>query len=120
MELETAVQRLGALAQPRRLAVFRLLVKAGPDGLPAGEIARALGIAPNTLSAQLNLLSQAGLLLQRRDGRSLIYSAAFDTMAELLVFLTEDCCQGHVDVCTPLLDAVGTSSCCPTPAETAS
>lgn len=113
MEIETAVDRLSALAQTSRLAVFRLLVKAGPDGLPAGEIARALDIAPNTLSAQLNQLSRAGLVRQRREGRSLIYSVAFETMSDLLLYLMEDCCQGHTDICTPVVEAAARGACCP-------
>jgi ArsR family transcriptional regulator len=113
MEIDIAVRRLAALAQPSRLAVFRLLVKAGPDGLPAGEIARALKTAPNTLSAQLSQLSQAGLVRQRREGRSLIYSVEFETMSDLLLFLMEDCCQGHADVCTPLVEAATRGLCCP-------
>jgi DNA-binding transcriptional ArsR family regulator len=102
MELETAVRRLAALAQESRLAVFRLLVKAGPEGVPAGEIARSLGIAPNTLSAQLGILSNAGLVVGRRAGRSIIYAADFDRMSELLLHLVEDCCQGRPEVCAPL------------------
>lgn len=113
MESDIAVRRLAALAQPSRLAVFRLLVKAGPDGRPAGEIARALEIAPNTLSAQLNLLAQAGLVRQRRKGRSLIYSVAFETMSALLVYLMEDCCQGHAEICTPVIEAATRGACCP-------
>ena len=115
MEPETAVRRLAALAQPSRLAVFRLLVKAGPDGMAAGEIARALDIAPNTLSAQLNLLSQAGLVRQRRDGRSLIYSVDAGHMADLLVYLMEDCCQGRAELCGPVIDAAARGACCPAP-----
>lgn len=115
MESDLAVQRLSALAQSNRLEVFRLLVKAGPDGLPAGEIARTLSIAPNTLSAQLNLLSGAGLVKNRRDGRSLIYSAEFDSMADLLVYLMEDCCQGNRAVCAPIVEAVSRGECCDTP-----
>ncbi|WP_203291744.1 ArsR/SmtB family transcription factor [Maricaulis parjimensis] len=112
MESDLAVRRLAALAQSNRLEVFRLLVKAGPDGIPAGEISRTLSIAPNTLSAQLNLLSSAGLVKNRREGRSLIYSAEFESMADLLVYLMEDCCQGHQDVCQPIIAAVSRGDCC--------
>ncbi|WP_300544678.1 metalloregulator ArsR/SmtB family transcription factor [Maricaulis sp.] len=114
MESETAVRRLAALAQSSRLSVFRLLVKAGHEGLPAGEIARSLAIAPNTLSAQLNLLAQAGLVTNRREGRSLIYSAQFEQMAELLVYLMDDCCHGHADVCGPIVEAAARGECCDT------
>ena len=110
MKTEDAIQSLSALAQPSRLDIFRLLVKAGPDGLAAGTIARRLQIAPNTLSAQLAILAQAGLLGSRREGRSIIYSADFSAMARLLVFLTDDCCGGRPEVCAPLFDL--TRSCC--------
>jgi DNA-binding transcriptional ArsR family regulator len=112
MELEPAVKRLSALAQEGRLAVFRLLVGAGRDGLPAGEIARRLGVPPNTLSAQLNVLSNAGLATSRREGRSVIYAADYDGMGALLVYLTEDCCQGRPEVCAPLAQAAARAACC--------
>ncbi len=112
MVSELAVRRLAALAQSNRLEVFRLLVKAGPDGIPAGEISRTLSIAPNTLSAQLSLLSAAGLVKNRREGRSLIYSVEFESMADLLVYLMEDCCQGNQAVCAPILAAASQGDCC--------
>jgi DNA-binding transcriptional ArsR family regulator len=111
METQTALAGLSALAQEGRLAVFRLLVKAGPDGLAAGEIARKTDTAPNTLSAQLLLLANAGLVRARRDGRSIIYSADYDRMSALLLFLTEDCCGGRAEICAPLMQTV--SRCCP-------
>ena len=110
METTDAVKRLSALAQEARLAVFRLLVKAGPEGLAAGEIARTLETAPNTNSAQLLILSNAGLIRARRDGRSIIYSVDFSAMRDLLIFLTEDCCGGRAEICAPL--AAVASSCC--------
>lgn len=113
MEIDLAVRRLSALAQPGRLSVFRLLVRAGREGLPAGEIARALDVAPNTLSAQLTLLANAGLVASRREGRSIVYSAAFDQMGELLVYLVEDCCQGDAGVCNPLAEATRRGTCAP-------
>jgi DNA-binding transcriptional ArsR family regulator len=112
MESNTAIRRLSALAQESRLAVFRLLVKAGPDGVPAGEIARTLEITPNTLSAQLTVLSNAGLVTSRRDGRSIIYAAGYDSMSELLVYLMEDCCQGRPEVCAPLAAVASRAACC--------
>jgi DNA-binding transcriptional ArsR family regulator len=112
METTDAVKRLSALAQEARLEVFRLLVKAGPDGLAAGEIARTLQTAPNTASAQLLVLSNAGLIRARRDGRSIIYSVDFDAMSALLIFLTEDCCGGRAEICAPLA-AAATSFCNP-------
>src|SRR5579862_3098341 len=101
MESADAVKRLSALAQESRLAVFRLLVKAGHGGLAAGEIARTLDITPNTLSTQLSVLANAGLVTGRRDGRSIIYAADYDTMGELLLYLMEDCCQGRAEICVP-------------------
>lgn len=115
MESEIAIRRLSALAQSSRLAVFRLLVRAGRDGLAAGEIARALSVAPNTLSAQLGVLANAGLVRSRRDGRSIVYTADFSHMSELLVYLMEDCCQGDLQICSPILDAAAPGACRPTP-----
>lgn len=94
MEKDAAVQALGALAQDARLDVFRLLVRAGPEGMAAGAIAKELKIAPATLSFHLKELTNAGMLLRRRDGRSLIYSPDFGSMNALLAFLMENCCQG--------------------------
>jgi ArsR family transcriptional regulator len=118
MQMTDAIRRLSALAQDSRLAVFRLLMKAGPGGLAAGEVARRLEIAPNTLSAQLLVLSNAGLVRARRDGRSIIYSVDFEAMSGLLLFLTEDCCGGRAEVCAPLMKTV--ASCCPPPKRRAS
>src|SRR5690242_1632838 len=110
MDMQDAVKRLSALAQDSRLEVFRLLVKAGPDGMAAGAIARKLKTAANTMSAQLLVLSNAGLIRARRDGRSIIYSIDFAAMSDLLVFLTEDCCGGRAEVCAPL--AAVAKRCC--------
>jgi DNA-binding transcriptional ArsR family regulator len=111
MEMNDALRRLSALSQQSRLEVFRLLVKAGKQGLAAGEIARRLETAPNTLSAQLLILSNAGLVSARRDGRSIIYCADFDAMGDLLLYLTEDCCGGKPEICAPLARTV--NACCP-------
>jgi len=94
MEKTDAVSALAALAQDNRLDVFRLLVQAGPAGMPAGAIAEALDLAPNTLTFHFDRLRTAGLVTVRRDGRSMIYAAQFDTMNALLGFLTENCCGG--------------------------
>ena len=106
METTDAVAALGALAQDNRLDVFRLLVQAGPEGMAAGDIAERLKISPPTLSFHLAQLRQAGLLAMRRDGRSLIYSADYDGMNELMGFLTENCCGGAagcaVPACAPI------------------
>lgn len=110
MEIDTAVSSLSALAHEGRLSAFRLLVQAGAAGLPAGEVARRLGVLPNTLSSSLSILSHAGLIRSRRDGRSIIYSANYDAMRELLAFLMEDCCGGSPEICAPLLAIA--SQCC--------
>jgi DNA-binding transcriptional ArsR family regulator len=99
MEKTDAVAALAALAQDNRLDAFRLLVEAGPEGMPAGAIAEALGLAPNTLTFHFDRLRMAGLVTVRRDGRSMIYAAQFDRMNALLAFLTENCCGGVS--CTP-------------------
>lgn len=112
MDTLSAVAVLAALAHTGRLSVFRELVQAGPDGIAAGEIARRLGIAPNTLSAGLTVLAHSGLVVSRRSGRSIIYSAAFDRMSALLGFLVQDCCNGRPEVCVPLA-AVAGSACAP-------
>lgn len=98
METKDAVTVLSALAQEARLEVFRALVQAGPDGMPAGSIAKALGIPAATLSFHLKELKNASVVKCRREGRSLIYSPNFDSMTELLGFLTENCCQGQGSV----------------------
>ncbi len=112
MDSILAARRLSALAHEGRLAVFRLLVKAGPDGIAAGAIAETLELPQNTLSAQLAVLANAGLLNNRRDGRSIIYSAAYDGMTELLAYLMEDCCQGRPEVCAPLGEIANRAACC--------
>ena len=94
MEKTNAVTALAALAQDNRLDVFRLLVQAGPEGMPAGAVAEALDLAPNTLTFHFDRLRIAGLVNVRREGRSMIYAAQFDTMNTLLGFLTENCCGG--------------------------
>ena len=94
MEKTDAVAALAALAQDNRLDVFRLLVQAGADGLPAGEIANTLGLAPNTLSFHFDRLRQAGLVTVKRQGRSMIYAARYDGMNALIGYLTENCCRG--------------------------
>jgi ArsR family transcriptional regulator, arsenate/arsenite/antimonite-responsive transcriptional repressor len=99
MEKSNAVAALAALAQDNRLDVYRLLVQAGPDGLPAGQVAAALKLAPNTLTFHFDRLRGAGLVSVRRDGRSMIYAARFDTMNALLAYLTENCCKGAPETC---------------------
>lgn len=116
MESEDAIENLSALAHPGRLAVFRLLVQAGPDGQAAGDIARALGAPAATMSTQLAILARAGLIRSRRESRSIIYSADYAAISGLIGFLMRDCCQGRPEVCEPLLAA---AACCPPVKETA-
>ncbi|CAN7619504.1 metalloregulator ArsR/SmtB family transcription factor [Caballeronia sp. LjRoot34] len=94
MKSETVVRALGALAHESRLAIFRALVVAGPEGLAAGEIAQQLGVSPSGLSFHLKDLSHAGLVDARQDGRFIFYSANFDTTSGLIGFLTKNCCEG--------------------------
>src|SRR6476646_499160 len=107
MEKIDAVAALAALAQDNRLDVFRLLVQAGPEGMPAGQVAEALDLAPNTLTFHFDRLRVAGLVTVRREGRSMIYAARFETMNALLGFRTESCCQvaaakGAPTACNPV------------------
>jgi DNA-binding transcriptional ArsR family regulator len=110
METKSSVAALSALAHEGRLEVFRLLVQAGDPGLPAGEIARATGVLPNTLSSNLNILAAAGLVTSQRDGRSIIYRAAYARMRDLLAFLVADCCAGNAAICAPLA-AIASQAC---------
>ena len=100
METDDALIALAALAHSIRLAVFRLLVQAGPAGLPAGRIAERMEIPASSLSFHLKELHRAGLLTSRQDGRSIIYTAHFDTMNGLLAYLTQNCCGGNP--CSPV------------------
>jgi ArsR family transcriptional regulator, arsenate/arsenite/antimonite-responsive transcriptional repressor len=97
MKKHEAVAALTALAQESRLDAFRLLVRAGPGGLPAGHVAEVLDVSPNTLTFHFDRLREAGLVRVRRNGRSMIYSARFETMNALLGYLTENCCQGGAE-----------------------
>jgi DNA-binding transcriptional ArsR family regulator len=99
MKNAEAVAALAALAQDNRLDVFRLLVEAGPDGVPAGRVAEKLKLAPSALTFHFDRLRAAGLVTVRREGRSMIYAAQFDTMNGLVAFLTENCCGGAA--CAP-------------------
>ena len=99
MNTRDAVACLSALAHDQRLAIFRLLVKTGPSGLPAGEIAQAVRAAPTAASFHLKELDRAGLIHATRVGRYIRYAVHFDGMRKLLTFLTEDCCQGQPELC---------------------
>ena len=115
MEDTLAVESLSALAHAGRLAVVRLLVRAGPEGLAAGDIARALDTPANTMSTQLAILARTGLIRSRRDSRSIIYSADYPQIAALIGFLMEDCCQGRPEVCAPLAAVANRTACCDQP-----
>ena len=95
-----------ALGQSTRLDVFRLLVKAGGEGMLAGEISDALDVRQNTMSANLSILAQSGLIRSERQGRSIRYYADMDGMSELLAFLMEDCCGGQPELCQPVIDEI--------------
>lgn len=109
MDSEEAIEALSALAQPTRLAVFRLLVRAGSEGVPAGDIAREIGTPANTMSAHLTILERAGLITARRAGRTIFYALAADGLRALFGFLIADCCAGRPDLCTPLTEP---TACC--------
>ncbi|AQR61006.1 transcriptional regulator [Brevundimonas sp. LM2] len=98
-----AIATLSALAQPTRLAVFRLLVRNAPDGLPAGEVAAALTVPANTMSVHLGVLSRAGLIRSTRHSRSIVYTADLERLGRLVAFLLTDCCQGRAEICQPLM-----------------
>jgi|SRR5215470_6420005 len=108
MKKRDALAALAALAQDNRLDVFRLLVEVGPEGMPAGSVAAALKIAPNTLTFHFDRLREAGLVSVRREGRSMIYAAQFDRMNALIGYLTENCCQGQPERCAPSQGKIGT------------
>jgi ArsR family transcriptional regulator len=112
METKNAITSLAALAHDSRLAVFRLLVQAGPEGLAASKISEALEIPPSSLSFHLKELSHAGLLTGTQDGRYIHYAANYDAMNGLIAFLTENCCGGNpcTPVCTPACDDTKTAS----------
>jgi len=113
MESKTAIARLAALAQSGRLAVFRRLVRAGPEGIAAGDLAAHLGLAPNTLSSQLSVLVHAGLIYGTRDGRWVRYAARPEAVRDLILYLMEDCCDGRPEVCAPVQEAAARAACCP-------
>jgi ArsR family transcriptional regulator, arsenate/arsenite/antimonite-responsive transcriptional repressor len=110
MERPDAIIALAALAQDNRLDVFRLLVQAGPEGMAAGEVAKALELAPNTLTFHFDRLRQAGLVAVKREGRSMIYAARFEAMNGLLSFLSENCCAG---IPKPSIRTKSKASCSP-------
>ena len=117
METKNALAALAALAHETRLAVFRLLVTEGPNGLPAGEVAVALGVPPSTLSFHLRELERAGLLTSWRRQRQIFYAADYEGMRRFLAFLTADCCQGHPEICGGLVQILESCGCPATESE---
>lgn len=105
-----ALDAFGALSQETRLQIVRMLVKAGPEGMAAGAIGEALEASSSKLSFHLSHLERAGLVQSRREARSIIYSAAYPALSELVEFLMRDCCQGRPEVCAPAVAAL--SACC--------
>jgi ArsR family transcriptional regulator, arsenate/arsenite/antimonite-responsive transcriptional repressor len=103
MDNEGAILALAALAQSTRLAVFRLLVKHEPRGLPAGDLARSLAVPHNTMSSHLAILSRAGLVNGARQSRSIIYRADLDRFRDMTLFMIKDCCGGRPELCAPLV-----------------
>jgi len=101
MKKQSAVSILAALAQDSRLDAFRLLIEAGRQGMPAGHLAASLRLSPNAMTFHLDRLRDAGLVTVRREGRSMIYAAQFETMNKLISYLTDQCCQGHPELCRP-------------------
>jgi ArsR family transcriptional regulator, arsenate/arsenite/antimonite-responsive transcriptional repressor len=111
MEKTQAIGALAALAHDTRLEVFRLLVRQGPEGMPAGDISSELDLAPATLSFHLNTLRHAGLVVPRRAGRQVFYSARYEAVSELMGFLMENCCEGHSAACAFLEDIPVRAGC---------
>jgi ArsR family transcriptional regulator, arsenate/arsenite/antimonite-responsive transcriptional repressor len=103
METNAALDALSALAQETRLAVFRLLVRREPDGVAAGDLAKAVGVPANTMSVHLGILSHAGLVTSERQSRSIIYRADLSHFRELMLFMLKDCCDGRSEICAPLI-----------------
>ena len=111
MESEAVILGLAALAQPTRLDVFRLLVQQEPDGLAAGDIARALAVPQNTMSSHLAVLSRAGLVSTQRFSRSIVYRADLTRFRAVMLFMLKDCCDGRTEICAPLIEDL--TPCCP-------
>jgi DNA-binding transcriptional ArsR family regulator len=112
MESETAINAFSALAQPTRLAVLKLLVRAGPNGVAAGDIARAVEAPASTMSTHLAVLARAGLITSRRESRTIYYATDMSSLSALISYLIEDCCEGHPDICAPVTATVQRVACC--------
>lgn len=112
METDRALAALSALSHETRLSTFRMLVAAGPDGLPAGAIAERLGVLSNTMSSHLGQLARAGLVRTERQGRVVRYAADYGTMRDLMAFLVKDCCGGQPEICAPLAAIAAECAAC--------
>jgi ArsR family transcriptional regulator len=111
MKKSSALEAFGALSQETRLDIFRRLIRAFPDPMAAGDLAKELDVPPSTLSTHLGILSRAGLVKAERQGRMILYAADTEGARALLTFLIKDCCRGQPEICKPLLDAA-TLVCC--------
>jgi ArsR family transcriptional regulator len=111
MESEDAILALAALAQSTRIDVFRLLAKHEPEGLAAGDIAKALAVPQNTMSSHLSILSRAGLVSAQRFSRSIVYRANLTHLQAVVLFMLRDCCDGRPEICAPLIESL--TPCCP-------
>ncbi|MCG6206280.1 metalloregulator ArsR/SmtB family transcription factor [Rhodopseudomonas sp. HC1] len=112
METQHALNALSALSQETRLAVFRMLVRREPDGVAAGDLAKAIGVPANSMSVHLGVLSHAGLVTSERRSRSIIYRANLARFRDLMLFMLKDCCDGRSEICAPLIADL-TTPCCP-------
>jgi len=117
MEIKTAVAALGALAQETRLGIFRLLVEAGPDGVAAGSIGETLKVPGATLSFHLKELARSGLATARQERQFIYYAVDFERMAELMTFLTQNCCHGMPQKCLTVVEAALGDCCAPAKAK---
>ena len=116
MESENVILALAALAQLTRLDVFRLLVKHEPEGLAAGDIAKAIAVPQNTMSSHLSILSRASLVSAQRFGRSIVYRADLKRFQAVVLFMLRDCCDGRPEICAPLIESL--TPCCAKPRKT--
>ncbi len=112
MDISNAIAAFSALAQTTRLETFKLLVRREPEGIPAGELARLIGVPQNTMSTHLAVLARARLIDGEREGRSIVYRANLDGLQGLMLFLLRNCCNGRPEICVPLLAEL-TPSCVP-------
>ncbi len=110
MDNEQAILALSALAQPTRLDAFRALVRAGPEGIPAGKLATKLGVPQNTLSTHLSILQRAGLVSSERQSREVLYRPELERVRTLTLFLLKDCCGGRAELCAPLIQDLTSKS----------